>query len=207
MKKVVGMLGVAALMSSSLVMAGGPTNAPVNEFQGFQDNGVSGAFVGGNFGYAKQDATVVAPLTSKNLRGYAWNIDTGYQINQYWGFELGYTRFAGVSYVATVPGTIRNAQLYGIDLLATGTLPINDQFNLFAKAGAMDMFGKPTQPTEPAYYRSRIVPEFGVGMGYGLTRHWTLILQGITTLSMNSSSSGSAMPATYAGYIGARYKL
>ncbi len=206
MKKVVGMLGVAALMSSSLVMAGGPTNAPVNEFRGYQDDGISGGFVGGNFGYAKQDAAVVAPLTSKDLRGYVWNINMGYEIDQYWGFELGYTRFAGVSYVATVPGTVRNAQLYGIDILAIGTLPINEQLNLFAKAGAMNMFGKPTQPTEPAYYRTRIVPEFGVGLGYGLTRHWTMILQGITTMS-SSSCNASTMPATYAGYIGVRYKL
>lgn len=205
MKKVVlGFVSAAALATVSMAMAGEMTSTAASD-QSFDSN-PAGFIVSGNLGYAKQDAKVVAPLTAKDLRGFAWNANAGYQFNQYLAVEAGYTRFSDVK--AALGSNKFDAQLYGIDLLAKAIYPINEQFNVFAKAGAMDMYQKGVFNGVTVTKRSRIVPEFGVGTSYNVTPHVALTLQGITTLAMKGPQNGSGvMPATYTGLAGVSYKF
>ncbi len=199
-KVVVSIVSAAALATASIAMAGGMTSMAASQ------PSAAGAFVSGNLGYAKQDDAIKAPIVAKDLRGFAWNVNAGYQFNEYLALETGYTRFSDVKAAAGASKT--DAQLYGIDLLAKAIYPINDQFNVFAKAGAMNMYRKTSVASSPSVRQTRIVPEFGIGTGYNLTHNVALTLQGITTLAMKGPKNGSGtMPATYAGYVGLTYKF
>lgn len=201
-KLVVSFVGAAALASVSIAMAGGMDNmaGPV------QSSGNNAGFtVSGNLGYGKVNYNAAnLGVPSKNLSGFAWNGNLGYQFNQYLALESGYTHFHDI----TVPGAGK-LDTQGVDLLVKGILPINSQFNVFAKAGAMDIFTKALNTNNTsAGRRSRITPEFGIGTSYNVTRNVALTLQGITTLAMKGPHTGTfTQPATYAGYVGASYKF
>ena len=200
-KVVVGFVSATALATISLAMAGGMTSMAASD-QSSMSN-VSGVYIGGNAGYGKVNFINPAvnasnPPLTKNLSGFAWSGDLGYQFNQYFAVESGYTSFHSFN----VPqGTIRT---YGIDLLAKGILPINEQFNVFAKAGAMNLYTKQINTATTLANHSRIVPEFGVGTSYNVNSNVALTLEGLTTLKMTGSN---AMPATYVGLAGMSYKF
>ncbi len=200
---VVSFVSAIALASASIAMAGGMTSMAASSNQ----SSAAGVFVSGNLGYAKQDVKLTGGAPEKDTRGFAWNVNTGYQFNQYLALEAGYTRFSGIK--IGINSANVDTHLQGVDLLAKGIYPINDQFNVFAKAGAMDMFRKTTATgLGTLFHQSRIVPEFGIGTSYNLTHHVALTLQGITTLAMKGPKNGSGtMPATYAGYAGVTYKF
>jgi hypothetical protein len=194
-KLVVSFVSAAALASVSIAMAGGMDNmaAPVQH-----SSNDAGFIISGNAGYGKVDYPATFGIPSSHLSGFAWNANLGYQFNRYVALESGYTRFHDIS----VPGGKITTQ--GVDLLAKGILPINSQFNVFAKAGAMDVFTS----FPGSVKRSRITPEFGIGTGYNVTRNVALTLQGITTLAMKGPHAGTfTQPATYAGYAGISYKF
>lgn len=201
-KVVVSFVSAAALATITVGMAAG-TNSMAASDQ-FSSN-PAGIYIDGNLGYGKFNAKN-SGIPAKELRGFTWSGDVGYQVNQYAAIEAGYTRFhdiKGTSY--GVPG---KATLYGIDLMAKGIMPINEQFNVFAKAGAMNLYLKSSPSGMPSVKRTRVVPAFGLGTAYNVTQNVALTLQGVTTLAMKGPNSGSyTMPATYAAYAGMSYKF
>lgn len=221
MKKVVlGFVSAAALATVSMTMAGGMTNIPAPD-QALDENSAgsshitasdhalddnsAGYIISGNLGYGKvnYNANTNPPLgsTPTNLNGFAWNINIGYQFNPYFALESGYTSFPDIT---LNPGEVQTS---GLDFLGKGILPINEQFNVFAKAGAMNSFTK-ASAGGITLNRSRVVPEFGIGASYNVNSNVALTLQGITTLPMKGPSGGTfTMPATYIGYAGASYKF
>ena len=66
-----------------------------------------------------------------------WKVYGGYQWTPNWGFELGYFDFGKATASATILGVpaTAHAEATGWQLVATGTLPITPQFDLFAKLG------------------------------------------------------------------------
>lgn len=223
MKKLVaGFVGVAALGAFSLAMAGGITSGMVSD-NGFSDSNESSFFVSGNLGEDKVDAhhsdfNTINPNFPGHrwLTGFAWNVNLGYQFNRYFALETGYTHFhsAEEQIANTVSLNTLDTHLSGIDLVAKGILPLNDQLNLFAKAGGMILFNRqvlhitpqlpPTiLPSTTTTHATHIVPEFGLGAAYNITHHVALTIQGITTLG----KANSTKPATYAGYAGVSYKF
>ena len=215
MKKViVGFVGATALAAFSVAMAGGMTNTPASD-QSLFNNNDAGFFISGNLGYDKFDFAkpTASPTAQDSITntGFAWNGNVGYQFNSYFALESGYTQFADVNANSPIAGgtlAVANKENYGIDLLAKGILPINQKFNVFAKAGMMRLHTKqitsrlvfPDSSTTATTVR--YVPEFGVGTSYNLTHSVALTLQGITTLKSNNN-----IPATYAGYAGLSYKF
>lgn len=199
-KLVVSFVGAAALASVSIAMAGGMDNmaAPVQ----LSDND-SGFIVSGNVGYSKVNYKAAdLNVSSSKLHGFAWNGNLGYQFNRFVAVEAGYTHFNNIH---SVDGKLTT---HGLDLLAKAILPINSQFDVFAKAGAMDVFTKFAPTGYDAVKFSRVTPEFGIGTGYNVTKNVALTLQGITTLAMKGPHAGTfTQPATYAGYVGASYKF
>lgn len=195
-KVVVGFVSAVALATIGMAAASDSMAASTQS-----SSNAAGVFVSGNLGYGKQDLKN-SGLPSKDLRGFAWNASLGYQFNQYVAVEGGYTQFHTIK-VNTTPNSTDNT-LYGVGLLAKGIYPINDQFDVFAKAGAMDMFNK-VAVGATTVRKSRIVPAFGIGTSYNVTSNVALTLQGITTLQ--SKSHAYTMPATYAAYAGVSYKF
>ncbi|OGT35683.1 MAG: hypothetical protein A3F11_07190 [Gammaproteobacteria bacterium RIFCSPHIGHO2_12_FULL_37_14] len=219
MKKViVGFVGATALAAFSVAMAGEMTNIPASD-QPSSNNNDAGFFISGNLGYDKFDFAkpTTAPISQDSITntGFAWNGNVGYQFNSYFALESGYTQFADVLANSPIPGissgmlAVENKDNYGIDLLAKGILPINQKFNVFAKAGVMRLHTTQVTSRLGVFPDSsttlasvRYVPEFGVGASYNLTHNVALTLQGITTLKSNNN-----IPATYAGYAGLSYKF
>jgi OmpA-OmpF porin, OOP family len=200
-KLVVSFVSAAALASASIAMAGGMDNmaAPTPA----SNSNAAGIIISGNAGYGKINfSTAGTGASSSVLRGFAWNGNLGYQFNPYVAIESGYTHFHDINFG---PGKI---DTYGVDLLAKGIYPINSQFNVFAKAGAMDIFSKALINNTTVARVSRVTPEFGIGTSYNMTHNLALTVQGITTLAMKGPHAGTGtMPATYAGYAGLSYKF
>lgn len=198
-KAIVSLVSAAALATVGMAAA---SNSMAASDQSFSSN-PSGIFISGNAGYGQFRVARPANANGYNNKGFAWNGNVGYQFNKYLAIESGFTKFANVKVNGgTTSAPVQNT--YGIDLLAKGILPINSQFDLFAKAGAMRLSSKTTSLAEV----NRYVPEFGIGTSYAATRHVSVTVQGITTLAVKGSGTNAiTMPATYAAYAGLSYKF
>ena len=112
-----------------------------------QASAMTGVYVNGNLGYAKQSYTT--DLTGNDDTAsdstFAWEGFLGYNhdMNDQWGLgaELGYADYNEMKWTSGVDSndTLTNEQ-YGWIINAVGTYHADDQFDLFAKAGLI--FGK-----------------------------------------------------------------
>lgn len=92
----------------------------------------NGAYIGANAGRAEQKADVEGIIIKD--RSSAFKIYGGYNFDQHFGVEGGYidTKEGGISGNGARVGSDPRA----VYAAATGTLPLNQQFSLFAKVGA-----------------------------------------------------------------------
>jgi len=215
MKKIVTMLvGAAALATVTAGMAASTTNSmDVSQ----NDNSAAGLFVSGNLGYGKVDykkSDFSTPPTTFDNSGLAWNANVGYQFNQYLAVEGGYTHFAQTK--ATVNGVSLTSSLGGFGLNAKGILPINEQFNVFAKAGAIDL--NETVEAKEAGASDKVTgsswtPELGLGASYNVNKNAALTLQGIHTFkthfntTVDGLSARGTIPQANAILAGVSYKF
>lgn len=178
-KVVVSLVSAAALATITAGMAAATPSTVAS--QDFFNNDAAGVYVSGNLGYGHyNDKNVVA----KDRRGFTWNANLGYQFNQYLAVEGGYIHFNGIK--VQQAGSATNANLYGLDLVVKGILPINDQFNVFAKVGAMRLDGKLSSTTAQSA-KSKIVPVFGVGAAYNINKQVAVDVQGLYTTAAKNS--------------------
>lgn len=160
-----------------------------------------GIFVGTGVGFGKIFPSN-AGVSSGDLSGISWNLNGGYQFNPYFALETGYYQFESIKILSAENGPVNN-NVYGINLLATGIIPLKNKFNVFGKFGFMRLHLK----TSSAGYGSmnysdvnKIVPEFGLGGGYAINDNFALSLQGLMSLAAKNN-----VPATFATYLGANY--
>ena len=193
-----------ALSTSALAL----TNAPNPQHPG------RGIFASGNLGWGKIDLTKSTHATGFSNSGFAQNANLGYQFGKYVAIESGYTHFANVTNDTALNND--TVKTYGIDLLVKGILPITEQFNVFAKAGAMYLHTSATDNnvlfgTGPSIAFHRYVPEFGLGTSYNVNQHIALTVQGIRTLAVKGSgttgTNSITMPATWLALAGVSYKF
>ena len=198
---VVTLISAAAFATIGMAVASNSMPASDQSFSGYNPTGIT---ISANLGYDKVSYPKNSGIPSKDLDGLSWNTDLGYQFGQYLAIQAGYTSFADVKYSGVSLDT------YGVGAVIKAILPVNDEFSVFAKAGAMDMFTKAVVSTVTLAHRSRIAPAFGLGASYNITQNIALTVQGITTLAMKGPhrTGGSfTMPATYAAYAGFSYKF
>ena len=79
-------------------------------------------------GFSFGDAT---PDSSGFDNASGWKIFGGYEINDYFAVEGGYTSFGKMN------GPVTSVEPSGFEVAAVGNIPVNDQFSLFAKAGIL----------------------------------------------------------------------
>lgn len=74
---------------------------------------------------------------SGNGNGTQWRFQGGYSFNPYFALEVGYIDFGKTKYTASYAGGSATGSLKagGVDVAAFFTLPLNDSFSVFAKAG------------------------------------------------------------------------
>lgn len=147
----------------------------------------AGFFVSGNLGYGKVDIKN-STIPARDLRGFTWNMNGGYQFCRYVAAEMGYTKFHDAA----------NTETSGWNLIAKGIYPLRDQFDIFGKAGLMRLSFKDTTGAS----RDKVVPQFGLGGSYNINANIALSVQGLTTLAGENN-----LPATYGAYAGASYRF
>jgi OOP family OmpA-OmpF porin len=97
-----------------------------------------GGYVGLNAGQANTEAGLDEfTAVSKDEKNNAFKLYGGYNFTKNWGIEVGYADFGKLSNVYRVGATnigftARSRALY---VAGTGTLPVTEQFSLFAKVG------------------------------------------------------------------------
>ncbi|HLB56017.1 MAG TPA: outer membrane beta-barrel protein [Coxiellaceae bacterium] len=156
-----------------------------------------GIFVSANLGYGLPDLK-----NTNNSGGFAWNGSGGYQFDRYFALEAGYTEIEGKKVLLGVVKS--NCHLSGLDLLAKLMYPFNRDNNIFVKFGAMNAQNRVYySDLNTSTIRTRVVPEFGLGISHHVAKNFSLSLQGVTTLASNND----VVPASYAVYVGMSYKF
>lgn len=223
MKKIlVGLVSAVALATFATGMAAASKNSMVADQS---SNDSAGVFISGNLGYGSvdQEKSDYAPVQPNSIdnSGVAWNINLGYQFNKNIAIEGGYTQFADtVAKFDNINGTGINGtnktSLSGFGADAKLIFPVSDQFDLFAKGGAIDLHE--SQLAKVAGVSEKVTgsawtPELGVGAAYNLTKNVSLSLQDIYTLkthftkTVNNVSTRVNIPSTNAVLVGASYKF
>lgn len=168
-----------ALIGLLAATAGAPTIALAQQDAGF--------YIGASAGQAKINDACTR-LTSGGFAGgcddknTAWKIFGGYQFNRNFGVEGGYTNIGEATAIGTI-GTTGNrrgragsvkAEAKGFELLTVGTLPINEQFAVYGKAGFfrwdVDMSGTRGRPSVAIDDKVTYLT-LGVGLKYNLTKN------------------------------------
>ncbi|PIZ03777.1 MAG: hypothetical protein COY58_07575 [Gammaproteobacteria bacterium CG_4_10_14_0_8_um_filter_38_16] len=210
-KLIVSFVSAAALATVGMAAAGGSTAAYDNNSA--SNNNAAGIFVSGALGYGyvgyKKSDFFGAP-TKLDRSGLAWNANVGYQFNQYVAVEGGYSQF-GQGKASFPGGETYKTTLRGFGADVKGILPINDQFNVFAKAGAVDMHENTDQSgaTIGKLTGSAWTPMLGLGTSYNINHNVALTLQDVYTFRTNFTKSGAKVNIPYTNDIlaGVSYKF
>lgn len=134
----------------------------------------AGPYVG--VGVATADHNGVPGTTNSSADGYkaSGKIFGGYDLDQTWGVEAGYTDVRKSDSNYTLNGLPGHAESDGHSFYVAGkaTAPINDQFSVFGKLGAARNKSTLTSNTDPVLNRSESKTEaYGaVGVQYNLNQ-------------------------------------
>lgn len=209
MKKwITGMSAAAMLLVAVTGVAGSYQSA--DEGDSFWYNVNSAFYMSGDVGYGKVMFQKVGTSAYSKFDNsdFAFIVALGYQFNHYLSAEFGYTSFptSEISSSSVVGGPDANIRIYGLDWALKGSLPINQQVDLFAKAGLIRMQSEGHQTGSAISTSSitRYTGEFGLGVAYNIDESLSFTAQGIATLSR--IKNGAKLPATYVAYVGANYK-
>lgn len=219
-KLVVSMVSAAALATAGMAAANNGMAASDQSFS--SGNNASGVFVSGDAGVGfvglkKSDfndpITNAAP-TQFQTHGFAWAANLGYQFNKYLALEAGYMTFGKTKVNTTIGGIAANEtdSFGGFDAAAKVIAPISSQFNLFAKAGAVDMHDDADLSVVGRTIRahgSTWVPMLGLGTSYNVSNNVALTVQDDYAFRTNYTHQGvkTFMPAANDVLAGLSYKF
>lgn len=145
-----------------------------------------GAYVGGELGYGNiyQPKASAGLSSSGKSGGIAGRIFGGYQFSDYFGTELGFTKFSNATIkftqgTLTGNGTIKS---YAVDAVLKGIVPFQNGFNLFGKLGAAYLDESSNNVTVTGAggvsgtgsgSTDKVLPTFGLGAGYDINQNFT----------------------------------
>jgi len=142
-----------------------------------------GAYVGVNVGKAKQKLSTYEDGFTLKDDATGYKLYGGYGFNQNFGIEGGYTHLGKFtdSYIDSgdaVTGTYKVRSLY---LAATGTLPITEQFSIFAKVGVAfnraTISGTVNGVYEGSASENQTSPLLGIGAAYNFSKNWAVVAE------------------------------
>lgn len=184
-KVVVSLVSAAALATITAGMAATTKSTVATSSDNFFNNSASGVYVSGNLGYGFYNEKKGNYVNKKDRHSLAWNVNVGYQLNPYFAVEAGYIDFANIK--VSQNGNAVKAKLSGVDLLAKGIMPINDQFGVFAKAGMVRLDGKLYNASATEKAKHHVVPALGLGVSYNLNKQVALNVQDLYTMAVKNS--------------------
>jgi opacity protein-like surface antigen len=129
-----------------------------------------GAYVGASAGRASVSSKYAESSDDISIGGAL-----GYQYTPNWGFDI-HTRSLSLNPVRAMftPAGYYPDRFYGIAV--QGTVPLDQNFSLFGRAGVARTTLRPTRST--LQDRDQTDATVGVGVSYALTRQWSINLEG-----------------------------
>jgi len=124
-------------------------------------------YAGLGLGQAFHDTDCTGLITCDD-KDIAWKIFGGYQFNKYLGVEVGYTDLGKASLGDAV--STATLKVKGFEALAVGTFPINEQFEVYGKAGLFRWDLDVSDPTVGSISESGTDLTFGIGAKYNFSK-------------------------------------
>lgn len=178
------------MLQRKLIIAAAIAGLSTLGFSATSSAALPGYYVGGQLGWATTgaadaddlefDDTEIHPLSGDvDDRGLAGRVFVGYQFNENWAAELGYTKFHNTKYddIVAPPGVVipseddeddASIKASAVDLVAKGILPLGNCFNLYGKLGAAYLI---TSGGDDEFEegKNKLEPTFGAGISYDIT--------------------------------------
>lgn len=131
-----------------------------------------GFYIGGQAGLGNThyNADDIDNITSASIdnTNFAGRLLGGYQFDNNWAFELGYTQFSKARLTHVQPGSVSgNIKEYSIDALGKGILPLDNGFGLFGELGLAYVSAKASGSISGSDHH--INPAIGAGASYDVT--------------------------------------
>ena len=137
-------------------------------------------YIGGSVGKSDIDDEITTGLiTSGSVDGKdtGFKIFGGYQFNQYFGLDLAYVDLGKASYSGSffgTPVTGGKVEVWGLNISAVGTLPLNPSFSLFGKVGLFSWEAEASDVTGGVPFSAKddgADLSIGLGLSYNFTKN------------------------------------
>jgi OmpA-OmpF porin, OOP family len=116
---------------------------------------------------------VPAPIHfSQKDTGLAGRLNVGYQIDDTWGVEMGWTRFSDATFRGSYAGiglASANIKTNTIDLVVKGSVPVANQVKAFGKLGAAYVMSRASANVVGYHYsdkQNKLLPTATAGVSY-----------------------------------------
>ncbi|MHB1083896.1 MAG: outer membrane beta-barrel protein [Thiobacillus sp.] len=169
----------------------------------------------GHFDTALTSNTAAALSSSDSGSDNKWRLQGGYRFNPYLAVEAGYIDFGKAKYQASYAGGSAQGTLKagGFDVVAVASLPLNDSFSIFGKAGLVAARVKSNlvavggaAAASGSASDNSIRPLLGVGALYKLTDHVDLRADYDHVSGLGSTSKTGKMDSNMVS-LGAAYNF
>lgn len=185
------------------------TGAAILGFSAVASADLPGFYAGGELGWSNLHFSD-NPFNTQSGTGLGGGAQIGYQFNPYIAAELGYLYFHNVSQNFAPFGNANYKEQAG-DLLIKGTLPLNNYFSIYGKAGAAYVDSQTELSTSDLYFAPNgnvynnayfsqsthpIRPVYGIGVSYNITPNvsadlgWTRIQRNNTIPNADIAALG-----------------
>lgn len=196
MSKIRSVLYIFLLLLASTVLLA--DEQPILQGVDFDSDG---GFYMADSAYGRVDPKV-AGMTHSHNGGFMYYSGGGYQFTSYFGMEGGSTHY----FDAPINGDSRAEDDGVINVAAKGTIPLNNQLNVFAKAGAARVSpglisGLSYSASAPFDANTQILPYWGTGFGSNITDDVDFNFQ------FAGTPKSGEIPTTYAATAGLNYKF
>jgi opacity protein-like surface antigen len=175
----------------------------------------TGVYIEGTLGYSHIAGAGLPVDTPDALSisngGLGYSANLGYQFGQLFGLEVGATSYAPQK-VKVAGQTFKADRSYMYDLAGKFSFPINDKFDVFAKAGPAFMTRGASSDIEDVgnYNEYGIGVAYGLGVDYNFSQHVALTTQatGATPLiHVSPDVSNPNMPSMFLVSTGLKFTL
>lgn len=195
-----------AVSGSALAASGDMFNSPAVSATTPHQFYVSGNIGIGNVNMESKTIAGVK-VRGKNETGVMGRIAAGYRFTPHFGVELGADKFsdAKIRVSAANAGYLdTTVKTYALDLLATATMPVDQDFSVFAKGGVAyvhfdgsNALGNGTT--------SKYRPELAAGVAYRVNQNVQFTAQYAHIFGQGNYTSSSYTPGLNAGTVGFEY--
>ncbi|MGK5003372.1 porin [Janthinobacterium sp. LB2P70] len=164
-----------------------------------------GIYIGGNVGRSELKLTVEGEGSGKeNKTGY--KAYAGYDFTPNFGAEAGYVNFGKVK--DSDDGASASLKTSAFYVAATGTLPLNAEFSLFAKAGVTQNRTKVSANAgnfSVSGSKNKTAALFGIGAAYNINKNLSAVAE-YENFGKTLSEDGAKLKADLLS-VGLRYKF